>query len=226
MTGSLPRASVVLAPTALVGEQCCLGCLKEERLRADRLTPSAPEMAAPVVISERCLIFNQVVLYEGVRLGEDCVVEDRVRVGYDSSVGARTRLAYGAYICDRVTIGADARVAGFVCDGVSIGDRSTVMGELVHEYTQPHRDWWDVDEAPPVVAADTVVAYGARVVGGVRIGPRAYVAAGAVVTRDVPPDHVVVGVNVQVPADEWRGDRLQGLLRHWVRLRTADVATR
>jgi acetyltransferase-like isoleucine patch superfamily enzyme len=143
------------------------------------------------------------------------VVEDRVRVGYDSSVGDRTRLVYGAYVCDRVTIGADARVAGLVCDGSVIGDGSTVMGRLVHEYTRPHEDWWEVDEEPPVIEADTVVGYGAHVVGGVRIGPRSYVAAGAVVTRDVPPEHVVTGVNVLTPASEWNGEILKGLIRHW-----------
>lgn len=36
---------------------------------------------------DRCMIFNAVILYEGVELGVDCVVEDRVRLGYDSTVG-------------------------------------------------------------------------------------------------------------------------------------------
>lgn len=70
-----------------------------------------------------------------------------------------------------MSIGADARVAGFVCDGTTIGDRSTVMGDLVHEYSRPHMGWWDTDEDPPVIEDDTVVGYGARVVGGVRVGP-------------------------------------------------------
>lgn len=89
------------------------------------------------------------------------------------------------------------------------------MGELVHEYTQPHEGWWGVDEDPPVIEADSVVGYGAHVVGGVHLGPRSYVAAGAVVTKDVPPEHIVTGVNIHTTADRWTGDRLQGLIRHW-----------
>jgi acetyltransferase-like isoleucine patch superfamily enzyme len=193
-----------------VGEYCVFGYPKEARLRAEQRTPGKP-----VVVGPDCLLANQIVLYEGVRIGAGCVIEDRVRIGYDCTVGDRTRVVYAAYICDRVTIGTDACVAGFVCDGTTIGDRSTVMGELVHEYTRPHEGWWDVDEEPPVVEADSVVGYGARVVGGVRIGPRSYVAAGATVTKDVPPEHVVTGVNVQTPAADWPGSRLQGLLRHW-----------
>lgn len=34
-------------------------------------------------------------------------------------------------------------------------------------------------------------------VGSVRIGPRGYIAAGAVVTKDVSAEHVVTSVNVR-----------------------------
>lgn len=206
---------VRIAGSSVVGEYCVLGYPKEERLRNGQSQAGSAAAGKSVVIGERCLVFNHVVLYEGVQLGDECVVEDRVRVGYDSRVGAGSRLVYGAYVCDRVTIGARARIAGFLCDGVVVGDRSTVMGELVHEYSRPHLDWWEVDEVAPAVEADSVVGFGARVVGGVRIGPFAYVAAGAVVTKDVPPHHVVTGVNVQTPAERWSGRRLQELLASW-----------
>jgi acetyltransferase-like isoleucine patch superfamily enzyme len=211
-----------IAETAVIGEHCTLGYPKEARLTA---SPGSTTAGSPVIIGERGLLFNHVVVYEGVEIGESCVVEDRVRIGYDCRIGPRARLVYGAYICDRVTIGADARVAGFVCDGTAIGERSTVMGSLVHEYTSPHQDWWETHEDSPIVESDTVVSFGATVVGAVRIGPRSYVAAGAVVTRDVPPDHVVVGANVHTPADRWSGRRLPALLRHWESMRqAADIS--
>ncbi|MBA2321649.1 MAG: hypothetical protein H0V89_10885 [Deltaproteobacteria bacterium] len=49
----------------------------------------------------------------------------------------------------------------------------------------------------------------------VSIGPRAYVAAGAVVTRDVPPDHIATGTNVLTPMSRWSGERLQTLIAPW-----------
>jgi acetyltransferase-like isoleucine patch superfamily enzyme len=209
-------AVVRVAPTALVGEHCTLGYPKEARVRAFQETGTA-EPAAPVEVGDRCLLFNQVVVYEGVAIGAACVVEDRVRVGYDCQIGAGTRLMYGAYVCDRVQIGVDARIAGFVCDGSRIGARSTVMGSLTHEYTRPHEGWFGTVEADPVVEEDCVVGYGAVVVGGVRVGPQSYVAAGAVVTRDVPAQHVVTGFNAMTPADRWPGRRLQELIEHWQR---------
>jgi acetyltransferase-like isoleucine patch superfamily enzyme len=214
-------APVDIDASSIVGQHCIFGYPKEERLRTEQQKPGSALIGKLVAVGPDCLVGNQVVVHEGVQVGAGCVVEDRVRIGYDSTIGERTRIVYGAYVCDRVTVGADATVAGFICDGTTIGDRSTVMGELVHEYTRPHEGWWDVDEEPPVIEADSVVGYGARVVGGVRIGPRSYVAAGAVVTKDVPPEHIVTGVNVHTPAAQWTGRRLQSLIRHWQSMSSA-----
>lgn len=208
-------APVYFDDTSVVGEHCTLGFPAEARVRAEQQQHGTQSVGKPVVVGQGCLLANHVVLYEGVQVGRDCLLEDRIRVGYNSTIGDRSRVVYGAYVCDRVSIGADARVAGFVCDGSVIGDRCTVMGELVHEYTRPHLGWWEVDEDSPTVEPDSVVGFGSRVVGGVTVGPRSYVAAGAIVTRDVPPEHVVTGVNVHTPAHRWAGGRLQDLIRYW-----------
>lgn len=110
-------APVHLDGSSAVCEHCVLGYPKEERLRAEQHKPGSALAGEPVTVGPNCLVANHVVVYEGVRIGADCVIEDRVRIGYNSTIGERTRIAYGAYVCDRVTIGADACVAGFVCDG-------------------------------------------------------------------------------------------------------------
>ncbi|WP_234391048.1 DapH/DapD/GlmU-related protein [Nocardia suismassiliense] len=202
-----------MAESAVVGEHCVLGYPKEARIR--QAQQGHYSVGEPVVIGDRCLLFNQVVIHEGTAVGADCVVEDRSRIGYGCVIGARTRLVHGAYLCDRVQVGDDACVAGFVCDATTIGDRSTVMGDLVHEYTRPDLGWWGIDEPSPVIEADSVVGFGARVVGGVRIGPCSYVAAGAVVTKDVAPEHVVTGINTHTPIDQWTGERLRALIGCW-----------
>ena len=205
---------VKAADDCLIGEQCAIGVPKEARLRAfQQGEPIDP--GSEVRIGEGCLILNQVVVYEGVSIADGCMLEDRTRIGYDTRIGPGSRLIYGAYVCDRVVIGARGRIAGFVCDAVVIGDDCTMMGDLVHEYTRPHEGWWEVDEPSPRSHDESVVGYGARVVGGVTIGPRSYIAAGATVTRDVPAEHVAVGVNDFTPIRDWPGKRLRGLIAHW-----------
>jgi acetyltransferase-like isoleucine patch superfamily enzyme len=52
-----------------------------------------------------------------------------------------------------------------------------------------------LDGVGPVIIHDNVfVGYGAIIMPGVTIGPNSIVAAGAVVTADVPPDTVVAGI--------------------------------
>lgn len=53
------------------------------------------------------------------------------------------------------------------------------------------------------------IGFDAIVVGEITIGGSAYICAGSIVTRDVPPQHVVYGVNKVIPYSEWPGD-----LRH------------
>jgi acetyltransferase-like isoleucine patch superfamily enzyme len=208
------RGPVQLGPGVVLGEGGVLGCSKEARVQLALETGSG-EPGKPVAIGAGCLIFNQVIIYEGVQLGHGCIIEDRVRIGYDSLIGSQSRLLYGAYLCDRVQVGPMCRVAGFVCDATWIGARCSVMGQLVHEYTRPHQGWWAVDEEPPRIEEDSVIAFGAHVVGGVTVGPRSYVAAGATITRDVPPEHIATGINELTSIDRWTGNRLQDWIKQW-----------
>jgi len=190
-----------------------MGCPKEATIRSfGPDTRAITNHAMPVTLEEGCIVSNHVTLYEGATIGASAILEDYSRVGYLSVIGASTRVMYGAYICDRVTIGKRCRIAGFVCDGTVVDNDATVLGSIVHEYANPHAGWWDVDEEPPQIAKHAVVAYGATVVGPARIGEGSYIAAGATVTRDVPPNHVVIGANKQIHAAEWHGRRLQGFL--------------
>lgn len=209
---------VVVGERSAIGRYPRIGCLRESRHRSsggskgDKL--GRPN---PVRIGSDCLIGNYVCVYEGTTL-EDCVVlEDYVRLGYECRVGRGSRLMYRAHVCDRVSIGRKCRVAGFLCDGCVVEDEVTVMGQLVHEYSRPHVGWWDVDEEPPRILRGSVVGMGATVVGGITVGPHAYLAAGSVVTKDVPPYHIVCGVNGAVHCDHWSGERLRSLIEHWGR---------
>ncbi|MCY7289174.1 MAG: hypothetical protein LH624_13210 [Cryobacterium sp.] len=206
--------AVDIHESVVVGEYAVIGCPKEARIEQAH-AGGAVVRGQSVRIGRGTVVMHHVVIYEGVEIGANCMLDDRTRVGYDTRIGDRSRLMHSAYLCDRVEIGEDCRVAGFVCDGVRVGPGSTVMGQLVHEYTQPHLGWWAADEAPPAVRERSVLGFGAVVVGPVSIGPRAYVAAGAIVTRDVPPDHIATGTNVLTPTSRWPGERLQTLIAAW-----------
>ena len=116
---------------------------------------------------------------------------ERIVVGRGVHVGERCYLWAGDRT-GRIRLGDDVLLAPEVF--ITASNYGTVAGRPV--LTQPKR------EADVTIGDD--VWLGARVVvlPGVTIGAGAIVGAGSVVTKDVPPDAIVVGVPARVVA--WR----------------------
>ena len=85
--------------------------------------------------------------------------------------------------------------------GITIGDgcligHNTVIATLNHDENPAKRN--DLHPAPVVIGKKVWVGSNATILPGVTIGDNAIVAAGAVVTKDVPPDTVVAGVPARI----------------------------
>ena len=99
-------------------------------------------------------------------------------------IGDRTRIGLGNTLIGPVTIGNDIRLA-----------QNVVLSGLNHNYTDIslpiHAQ--GVSTAPIVIEDETWIGSNAVIVAGVTIGKHCIVAAGSVVTKNVPPYSVVVG---------------------------------
>ena len=86
--------------------------------------------------------------------------------------------------------------------GVAIGDL-VMIGPNVNIITSGHalspsqrRTY--IEAKPIVIEKNVWIATGATIIGGVTVGENSVVAAGAVVTKDVPPNSLVAGVPAKV----------------------------
>ena len=143
-------------------------------------------------------------LIDDVEFGEDVTVWAFTNL-YGCRIGSRTRIGSFVEVQRGASIGAACKISShsFICDGVEIEDEVFVgHGVLFVNDRFPRAT---NDDGGPKEDADwtllrTVVERGASlgsgvvVLGGVRIGARSLVGAGAVVTRDVAPDSIVAGV--------------------------------
>jgi UDP-2-acetamido-3-amino-2,3-dideoxy-glucuronate N-acetyltransferase len=150
-------------------------------------------------------------LIDDVEFGENVTVWSFTNL-YGCRIGANTRIGSFVEIQRGAIVGAACKISShtFVCDGVEIEDEVFVChGALFVNDRFPRAT---TEEGAPKTDADwtllrTVVERGASlgsgviVLGGVRIGERALVGAGAVVTRDVVPDSIVAGVPAR---EKWR----------------------
>ena len=104
--------------------------------------------------------------------------------GYQTRIGSRTFANFGLTILDVATV--------TIGDDVQIGPHVQLLTATHPLEPGPRRAKWEY--AKPIVIADNVwLGGGAIVCPGVTIGENTVVGAGAVVTRDLPPNVVAAG---------------------------------
>jgi UDP-2-acetamido-3-amino-2,3-dideoxy-glucuronate N-acetyltransferase len=130
---------------------------------------------------------------------------------YGCRIGTRTRIGSFVEVQRGASIGAGCKISShtFICNGVEIEDEVFighgvlfVNDRFPRATTEDGSPKGDADWTllRTIVERGASLGSGAIVLGGVRIGARALVGAGAVVTRDVAPDTIVAGI----PARERR----------------------
>jgi UDP-2-acetamido-3-amino-2,3-dideoxy-glucuronate N-acetyltransferase len=143
-------------------------------------------------------------LIDDVEFGEDVTVWSFSNL-YGCRIGSHTRIGSFVEVQRGASIGAACKISShtFICSGVEIEDEVFVghgvlfvndrFPRATTEEGAPKGDaYWTLLQT--VVERGASLGSGAVILGSVRIGARALVGAGAVVTRDVAPDAVVAGI--------------------------------
>ena len=144
---------------------------------------------------------------EGVSFGNRVIVDAYCSIGRGARIDDDTLITHRATVGGFAHIGRDCVIGGLVGEESIVEDGSRVFGKLVHAQDDPTESWDHrlVSEPSPRIRERSFIGFDAIVVGGVTVGPTSYVAAGAVVSQDVPPRHVAFGTNRIVPIAEWTG---------------------
>ncbi|BCR05188.1 hypothetical protein DESUT3_22570 [Desulfuromonas versatilis] len=128
-------------------------------------------------IGEGTRIWAFVHVLPGARIGNDCNICDHVFIENRVVVGDRVTVKCGVQLWDGVTLE----------DDVFVGPNATFTNDLFPRSRQPF------ELKPTLVKRGASIGANATLLPGLVIGEGAMVAAGAVVTRDVPPKTVVAG---------------------------------
>jgi len=135
---------------------------------------------------------------EGARIGAGTRVWHWVHVSAGAVIGERCSLGQNVFVGNRVRIGNNVKIQ----NNVSVYDNVTLEDDV---FCGPSMVFTNVYNPRSAITRkneyrDTIVRRGATlganctIVCGVTIGEYAFVGAGAVVQRDVPPFALVVGV--------------------------------
>ena len=137
-------------------------------------------------------------LIDDVEFGRDVVVRSFTNL-YGCRIGDNTHVGPFVEIQRGVIVGANCKIEShaFICEGVEVEDEVFVgHGTLFTNDKFPRAT--DESGAMKTEKRGASLGSGSIVIGGVRIGARAIVGAGAVVTRDVGPGETVAGVPARV----------------------------
>lgn len=136
------------------------------------------------------------IVEDGAELGDDTHVWHHVHVRSGARIGQGCMLGKGVYVDTGVVIGDGCRIQNNVSvyagvtleDEVFVGPSAVFTNDRLPRATV--RDW---EVVPTIVRRGASVGANATIVCGNEIGAAAMIAAGAVVTRDVPDHALVMG---------------------------------
>jgi acetyltransferase-like isoleucine patch superfamily enzyme len=172
------------------------------------------ERPDPLVVGEGATICAGAVVLAGARVGARAVVGDQTHVRERAEVGEETVVGRGSAIDNDVRIGARVRIQTgcYITAYTTIEDDVFVAPGVTT--TNDHTMARHGPERPlegATLRRACRIGGGAVLLPGVEIGAEAFVAAGAVVTRDVPARAVVMGV----PARQVREVSDEDLIERW-----------
>jgi acetyltransferase-like isoleucine patch superfamily enzyme len=161
-------------------------------LGAGTIVSTGAVLFAGTRIGERVILGDQSCVRERCQIGDDVVIGRGSLVENDTTIGSLAKIQAHAYITAYSTLEDDVFIAPCVA---TTNDNFMGRTEKRHELIKG-----------PTIRRGARVGGAAVLLPGIEVGEEAFVGAGAVVIRDVPPKTVVVGNPArplrQVPDDE------------------------
>ncbi len=114
----------------------------------------------------------------GAVIGSDCNICDHVFIENEVEIGDRVTIKCGVQIWDGVTLE----------DDVFVGPNATFTNDL---FPRSRAADWKLSRTR--IEAGASIGANATLLGGITVGARAMIGAGAVVLRDVPAGAIMVG---------------------------------
>ena len=129
-------------------------------------------------IGENTNIWQYCVVLSGAKIGSGCNICSHCFIENEVEIGDNVTLKNGVYLYDGITVE----------DGVFIGPNATFCND---KYPKSKNKNFKLEKI--LIKKGASIGANATILPGVTIGENALVAAGAVVTKDVPANKIVKG---------------------------------
>ena len=206
-------AHVVVHAGTVIGDGCVIEdhAVLGKRPRLARGS-SAKGAVGPLRLQAGATVCAGAVVFAGASIGEGSIVGDQAYVRERSTIGPNTVIGRGSVVDNDVQVGARVRVQTSVYltaftvveDDVFVGPGATTTNDDTMSRHGP-----ELPLRGAILRRACRVGGGSVLTPGVEVGEEAFIAAGAVVTRDVPARAVVMGVPARVVREVPEDDLLE-----------------
>lgn len=176
----------VIGDDLIVFEPVTVGFPSRDLIGQDRFPGTT--IGSHAVLRSGSVIYCHVHIGDHFQCGHDVVIREFTKVGNNTSIGTATVIEGTCTIRDNVRIQSMAFIPQHteIGNDVCIGPNAVLTNDRY-----PPIDKFDLKG--PTIADRAVIGANATILAGVSIGVGSAVAAGAVVTRDVPPGVLAIG---------------------------------
>jgi acetyltransferase-like isoleucine patch superfamily enzyme len=207
-------AYVVVHPGTVIGDGCEIqdGAILGKPPKLARHSSASRETPPPLVLGAGAVVCARAIVFAGAEIGARAILGDQSFVRERAQVGAGSVVGRGSAIDNDVVIGAGVRIQtdvyitafSVIEDDVFVGPGACTTNDSTMARHAP--DY-------PIVGATLRracrIGGGTVLCPGVEVGEEAFVAAGAVVTKDVPARAVVMGVPGRAMREVPDGDLIE-----------------
>lgn len=156
-------------------------------------------------ISEGCLIGAGVIIYKGAKIGEQTLIADMATIRENVEIGEKTIIGRGATVENFCNIGSNCKIQTnvYLTAYSSIDDYVFIAPCVVtsnDNYAARSKERFGKFKGVTIKKGGRIGA-GAVVLPGKIIGEEGFVAAGSIVTKDVPEKKIVLGSPAKVIKD-------------------------
>ncbi len=217
-------AFTVVGERVQIGAECTIGChvvihpgtrigagvriddhavIGKLPMRAARsATTKAADTLPPASIGDGCIVGTHAVIYAGAAIAEKVLIADLATIRENVTVGPLTIVGRGVAIENKCTIGARCKLEtnAYICALSEVGDDCFIAPNATFtndNFLGRTKERFKFHKGPTLKRGARVGA-NATILPGKTIGEDGLVAAGSVVTRDVPARTIVMGVPAKV----------------------------
>jgi acetyltransferase-like isoleucine patch superfamily enzyme len=153
--------------------------------------------AGPMVAGRDCIFRSFTTVYGDVELGDAVKTGHYVLIREHTRIGSFVTIGSGVIVDGTVTLGSYIKLESnvYIPSHTTLGDFVFIgPGTVLTNDRYPLRLRDEYEPIGPILEDHVTIGANATILPGVRIEEGAMIAAGSVVTRDVPAWHLAIGV--------------------------------